>query len=235
MKPIRHPIRAINFDAVGTVIHSVRPVAEVYAQIGGRFGSRRSIAVITQRIRTALAREDLIDRQREWRTSEDRERQRWQSIVSEVLDDVSDPSACFQELFEHFGRTDAWRCDPGFGALLRQLADQGFFLGMASNFDGRLRQVMQGLPGMQAIQSLVISSEVGCRKPSAAFFQAVCQSANLAPRQVLHVGDDIENDFKGAADAGLQALLFDPANRFDGRLSQRIASLDELVDLAIIH
>ena len=55
----------------------------------------------------------------------------------------------------------------------------------------------------------MISSEVGFRKPHPAFFQAVCEHLGLAPRQVLCVGDDIDNDVRGALRAGLSATLLD--------------------------
>ena len=41
--------------------------------------------------------------------------------------------------------------------------------------------------------ALVISSEVGYRKPHPHFFHAVCERLGLPAHQVLCVGDDIEN------------------------------------------
>jgi putative hydrolase of the HAD superfamily len=58
---------------------------------------------------------------------------------------------------------------------------------------------------------LVISSEVGFRKPHASFFEAVCQRLGLPAWQILCVGDDLENDVRGAMRAGLSALLLDRA------------------------
>ena len=57
--------------------------------------------------------------------------------------------------------------------------------------------------------ALVISSEVGYRKPHPHFFHAVCEHLGLPEHQVLCVGDDIDNDVRGAIDAGLSGILID--------------------------
>src|SRR5438067_2160826 len=83
-------IRAVAFDAVGTLIHPEPSAAEVYASIGRRFGSRLEVAEIRTRFRAAFAEQEVIDRASGWVTSEERERHRWQDIVARVLDDVRD-------------------------------------------------------------------------------------------------------------------------------------------------
>ena len=73
---------------------------------------------------------------------------------------------------------------------------------------------MNGLPELKdRAESLVISSEVGFRKPHPSFFQAACAQLGLPPDKVLCVGDDPENDVRGAIRAGLSALLLDRGAR----------------------
>jgi putative hydrolase of the HAD superfamily len=144
------------------------------------------------------------------RTSEEREWRRWQDIVGQVLDDVTDAGACFQALFEHFARPAGWRLNADAAALLMELGRRGHVLGVASNYDQRLRPVVAGMPELAVIHHLVISSEAGWRKPAAEFYAAVCQAAGLPPDQIVHVGDDVDNDYEAARAAGLQAVLFDP-------------------------
>jgi putative hydrolase of the HAD superfamily len=211
-------IRAIFFDAVGTLIFPDPPAPRVYAEVGRRYGSRLSETEIAARFRAAFRREEDRDLANDLRTSEAREAARWRSIVGEVLDDVSDAEACFRELFAHFGRPEAWRCDAEAGPVLEQLAERGYALGLASNYDARLRGVAAGLPELRPIRHLVISSEVGWRKPAPGFFAALCRAAELPPGQVLLVGDDRVNDYEGAREAGLQALLLDPARKLSDLL-----------------
>jgi putative hydrolase of the HAD superfamily len=216
-------IRAVFFDAVGTLIHPAPPAAEVYAEVGSRFGSRYTVPEIAPRFRAAFRRQEAGDRASSWRTNEERERRRWQQIVAEVLDDVTDPLSCFEALFEHFAQPDAWHVDPQAGATMSALALHGFRVGIASNYDSRLHRLAAGLP---AHEYLLISSEVGWRKPAGEFFAAMCRRAGLQPGQIAHIGDDFDNDYEGARAAGLQAVLVDPQGKHEHcRTIRRLSDL----------
>jgi putative hydrolase of the HAD superfamily len=226
-------VRAIFFDAVGTLIHPEPSAPRVYAEIGRRYGSRLEEATIVTRFRTAFQREEEADRAASWRTSETREVERWRRIVGEVLSDVNHPEACFQALFAHFGRPQAWRIEPRAESLLGALRDRGFALGIASNYDHRLRVVAAGTPLFFPVAHWAISSEIGWRKPAPEFFAAACAQAQQPAARVLVVGDDWENDYQGAHAAGLVAVLVDPAGRFPGTVS--IARLYDLPALLSHH
>jgi len=220
-------VRAIFFDAVGTVIFPAPPAAEVYAAVAARHGSRLSLAEIARRFRSAFHGEEELDRGNGLRTDEEREERRWRHIVGTVLEDVRDGEACFRELFEHFSRPEAWACAPDAGATLAELARRGYRLGMASNYDHRLRAVTAGLPDLRLLECLVISSEVGWRKPAPEFFAAVVQEAGAGAEEILFVGDDPINDEAGARAAGLQTLLLDPRGRAQAPLRRLSDLLDE--------
>jgi putative hydrolase of the HAD superfamily len=222
------PIRAIFFDAVGTLIHPDPPAGVVYAAIGRRFGSRLDPETVGRRFRAAFRRQEDLDAGQGLRTSEDRERRRWQAIVAEVLDDVTDGAGCFQELYAYFARPEIWRVDPEAATALGQLAGRGLLLGLCSNFDSRLRRVAAGRPELAALRHLVISSEVGWRKPAAPFFAQLAECTMLPAEQILVVGDDPDNDHDGARAAGLQAILFDPRRQADPGVL-RITHLSELL------
>jgi putative hydrolase of the HAD superfamily len=201
------PIRAVFFDAVGTLIHPHPIAASVYHAVGSRWGSRLGRDEIGVRFRSALAREDELDRSAGWKTSEGRERERWQRIVGTVLDDVADVEVCFNELWQHFSRPDAWRWEPGVESVLGCLRERGLAVGVASNFDGRLRSVLAGMSPLRSLWRLVISSEVGWRKPAPQFFSNLIKVTGLNPDQILVAGDDPINDVEGAKQAGLWTVL----------------------------
>jgi putative hydrolase of the HAD superfamily len=221
-------VRAVYFDAVGTLIYPDPPAPVVYAAAGRARGSRLDVPEVAARFRAAFRREEEEDRRLGLRTDEGREARRWRRIVATVLDDVTDPEGCFQELFAHFARPDAWRCLPEAGPVLRELARRGYVLGLASNYDGRLRSVAAGRQDLEAVRRFVISSEVGWRKPAGEFFAAVCREAGLPPDQVALVGDDRVNDYEGARAAGLRPVFFDPEGK-SGDLTPRIGALRELL------
>jgi putative hydrolase of the HAD superfamily len=219
-------VRAIFFDAVGTLIFPDPPAAEVYADVGRRHGSRLSLDVIQRRFRDAFQAEEAFDQRDELRTDEEREVRRWRHIVAAVLDDVADGEDVFRELFDHFSRASAWRCAPDAGPVLAELARRGYRLGLASNYDRRLRSVTAGLPELRPLEHLVISSEVGWRKPARGFFEEAVRQAGVTAGQVLFVGDDPVNDGEGARAAGLQVLLLDPC----GPRESCIVRLGDLID-----
>jgi putative hydrolase of the HAD superfamily len=228
-QPLLKGVRAVVFDAVGTVIHPEPPAPIVYAETAHRLGSKRTLAEITAGFRAAFAREESIDHADGLRTSEAREVERWRKIVTGVLDDVTDANICFRELFDHFSRPEAWRCDADAAATLDFLAREGYVLGLASNYDRRLRSVVRGLPDLGRLQQLIISSEVGWRKPAANFFFALCQAIGSPAETILYVGDDPSNDYEGARAVGLRAALFDPHAKHLDRGFMRIGTLREMV------
>jgi len=220
-------LRAVFFDAVGTLLHPEPPAAAAYAAIGRRFGTRVPDDEAGRRFAAAFRRQEEEDAQRGYRTSEEREERRWRAIVAEVLDDVTDAEECFLALHSHFAHPAAWRCDAQAAEVLAALRRRGLVVGLASNFDGRLRRVAAGVPELADVQHLVISSEVGWKKPAAAFFAAVCRQAGAAPGEVLVVGDDEESDYRGAKRAGLRAVLLGPR----ARPGKGITELRELLGL----
>jgi putative hydrolase of the HAD superfamily len=223
-------IHAVFFDAVGTLIHPEPPAPVVYADAGRRHGSRLGVEEIAVRFARAFRRQEEADCRNGWRTSEEREWERWRQIVGEVLADVRDRGACFAELYEHFGRPGAWRLADD-ADVLGEVARRGFVCGVASNYDHRLGTVAAGLPELAASRHLVISAEVGWRKPAAGFYAAVCAAVDLPPQQVLYVGDDRDNDYDGARAAGLVALLYDPRGRETVPAGERLGSLREVLGM----
>jgi putative hydrolase of the HAD superfamily len=226
-------IQAVFFDAVGTLVFPQPPAPAVYALIGRKFGSRLTEDAIAARFRAAWAREEALDQAAGYRTSEEREVRRWRAIVSSVLDDVADGEACFMQLYLHFARPEAWACAPGAGTMLTRLAQQGIGLGMASNYDHRLRGVVAGIPALSLLKRLVISAEVGWRKPAVEFFTAMTAAAAVPRGKLLYVGDDPENDYRGAQAAEIHPILFDTAGRSAGRGYHRITRLEEVLSLLV--
>lgn len=225
---INRSVKAVFFDAVGTLLLPAEPVALTYRAAAQRHGAAIEPAVITDRLREAFAKQERFDREAGWRTSESREVARWRTIVRETLREADDPEACFFELWEWYRSPTSWVLAADTGAVLSALAGRGLILGMASNFDARLIEVMNGKSELAPLADrCVISSFAGWRKPAGEFYAEVARQANLPANQILYVGDDLRNDVEGARQAGLQALLFDPARK--SIATDLIAALIELL------
>jgi len=201
-------IRAVFFDAVGTLIVPSAPVARTYTEVAPRRGVHCIEEEVRERFREAFARQEKIDREAAWQTSETRERARWRAIVSEVLPGAE---GAFEDLWAWFSTPAAWTIHPDAGEVLRELANRHIAVGMASNFDSRLLGLVESFPELAPVRGrCAISSLIGWRKPAPEFFRNVAQLAGCQTAQVLHVGDDRKNDVEGAIAAGMQAILYAP-------------------------
>jgi putative hydrolase of the HAD superfamily len=223
------PVRAVFFDAVGTLIHPQPPAEIVYAEIGGRFGIEADPRQVRQLFWEAFARQEQLDRAAGWKTSEKREIQRWRTIVGEALRGASDADACFAALYEHFSQPSHWQCTANAKEVISAILARGCKVGMASNFDKRLHRVMAGQPALAGVQHVVISSEVGCRKPAAEFFAAVAKAAAVPLQEILYVGDHLENDSEAAKAVGCRALHLDPSGRSQ-QVPNAVSKLEAVVD-----
>ncbi len=215
-------IRVIAFDAVGTLIYAEPSVTGTYCHILNELSGR---AVDETHVRQVLAMR-LTGRSThdDLRTNESSERQFWYDLIAELVPDADRVDVCFHSLYEHFGLASNWRCYDDVAATLTGLKSAGLQLVLASNFDERLKAVCAGLPELKAISRVIISSEVGWRKPAPEFFDIVCQQTNCRPDEILFVGDDLLNDIHGAEQAGMATAWIDRKGQPSGAM---FASTDQ--------
>lgn len=222
-------IRAVVFDAVGTLMSPDPPVASAYAATARRFGSRLDQTEIERGFGRAFARQEQVDLARgDGRTSEARERERWRAIVAECVPDATDAEGLFLSLWNHFASPAHWRVFPDAARAWAELARRGVPRVVASNFDGRLHGLLAGLPPLAGAAGTFISSEVGYRKPACEFFGAIGKALGLPAESLLMVGDDERNDVASARACGWQAVHVDRRGRIAG--GGAVRDLGELLD-----
>lgn len=98
-----------------------------------------------------------------------------------------------------------------------------------------------GLDGFFADGDLFVSSELGVEKPDPRFYAAVLDRLSLPAQAVVMVGDNYENDVRGAHAAGLRTVwLAEQGSRPPGASSTsgavhdaRVSSLSGLPDALI--
>jgi putative hydrolase of the HAD superfamily len=81
-------------------------------------------------------------------------------------------------------------------------------LGMLTNFTHgpAARKIIRQLGLTPLFDVILISGEIGFRKPSPLVFQRLCGHLGVLETQILHVGDDPEADILGALNAGIQPV-----------------------------
>jgi HAD superfamily hydrolase (TIGR01549 family) len=82
-----------------------------------------------------------------------------------------------------------------------------------------------------AFSQVIVSAIEGIDKSEPSLFLKAAQSFGIPPGHIIHVGDEIENDIQIAGEAGLKTVLLDRDQAHKGIGSQRIESLEEFPNL----
>jgi len=224
-------------DAVGTVIEPSPSVADAYQAVGLSHGLDLDRETIRRRFREAIAKysvhafQTLQGSDDPLRTSEASELARWRAIVSFVLSpQPTQQDEVFQQLWDHFGKAKNWCLYDDVRPALNRLADEGFRLGLASNFDGRLRSIVEKYLADFELQ-LFISSEVGWVKPAQSFYQRATDALECQPNDILLIGDDWKNDVEAPWQFGWQAMYLARSGRPDNdAISRGYSTLEAVAD-----
>jgi putative hydrolase of the HAD superfamily len=197
-------VRVAVFDVVGTLVEPWPPVAVAYAAAGARHGFAIDSADVSRRFRAAWRRQELLDAEATpaFTTSPAREADRWRAIVADVFDAGESTDAIFAELWEHFGRAEAWRPLARGHSLVHAALERGLDVALASNFDERLHAIAPVLHPLRLAHHVFPSSAIGWRKPAPEFFRWVEDRLGCRADELVLVGDDPELDMAAAARAG---------------------------------
>ncbi|HTY54694.1 MAG TPA: HAD-IA family hydrolase [Candidatus Binataceae bacterium] len=232
-------LKAIFFDAAGTIFDARQPIGRSYARLAREYGvdaDEEAVGAAFRRVFPAAPPlafgkghppAELRRLEREW----------WRTRVAETfagMGDFTDFDAYFDALFAFFADPAHWRTDDEAPALLARLKDSGFALGVISNFDARVYGILEGLGLSRFFDSVTISSEAGYAKPSPRLFEVALGKHSIAPGQALHVGDSVALDIHGASAAKIPVVLFDPGKQhsLDGYPGvERISSLAAVSDI----
>ena len=206
------PLKAIFFDAAGTLFHLPRGVGYHYALVGEEIGLKldsRELDRAFNHAWNAMPQREPIDGPRE-----NDDKGWWRQLVDLVLDRTTpslgelDRDNFFEIAYEHFAEAGVWELYPEVLEVLEKLSPR-FKLAVVSNFDGRLRMIVEQLGVSKFFKHVFLSSELGADKPDPEIFRRALNLVRLQPNEVLHVGDDPERDWKAAAAAGLSIFQLD--------------------------
>lgn len=199
-------VKLILFDGAGTLFHLPKSVGSHYALVGRSIGLDLNADALDQSF--ARVWQEMPARPSTGQPRADDDKGWWREIVDRVFAEVApathelDRDNFFEVAYEHFAEAGVWELYPEVIEVLEQLRPH-FRLGVVSNFDGRLRMILEHLGISRFFSEVVISSEVGADKPDPLIYRHAIELMGLAPNESLHVGDDPIRDWQGAASAGL--------------------------------
>jgi putative hydrolase of the HAD superfamily len=212
---------AVFFDAANTLLYPFPSVGEIYADVAGRYGVTTNGAVVQRafgeswsRVQT-LAQHDPV----RYGVGEPDGRRFWYALVHEIFTRLALPKdfdAFFDELYWLFGQPTVWRLFPECRDVLQTLRQRDYIVGIISNWDIRLLDILRGLDLMQYFQHVSISAVVGWEKPHVEIFRHATAAVAVAPERALHIGDSLQADVQGAQQAGLQPLWLQREDAVEG-------------------
>ena len=231
LPPIPDPLGCVLFDAGDTLLAPApsfqgRFVA-VAADQGLPLEEAAVDAAIAAAVRTAAWPEDWTDpaTQREF----------WMGFYREILTSLGhaeDGLRLAEALFASFSDPASYQLFDDVRPALEELAGRGITLGVVSNFEPWLADILalQGIDHLFA--AVAISGVLGVAKPDPGIFEAALAEAGADPSATVHVGDQPANDVAAARAVGITPVLIDRFARYpepDG--AHRVEDLGGLVKL----
>lgn len=203
------PIRAVSFDATGTLLRVAGGVGSRYARTLEAWGVAANADALEAAFRRAWA--DAKPPPFTGVPRPDDDRGWWKGLFHATLHAAgiaagAQVDACFEDAYTDFARPGAWELFPETAEALDRIGAR-YPMVVTSNFDRRLRRVLEGLSLLDRFDAVILSSEHGADKPHPHLFRRACEAAGVAPAQFFHIGDDPACDGEGARRAGLRHFV----------------------------
>lgn len=120
------------------------------------------------------------------------------------------------------------------------LRARGMRVGVLSDCTVELAETWEGLPLAPLVDAVVLSCQVGRRKPDPELFRLVAGRLGAAADECLYVGDGGSNELSGARAQGMTAVMLRAADwadndafaREDGWSGPSFSSLSQAVEAA---
>ena len=134
-------------------------------------------------------------------------------------------------LYATFSNTSSYKLFDDVIPALDELAKDGFRLGVISNFEEWLQEMLVELEVGHLFEVTVISGVVGIEKPDLELYRIALSKAGVDAEAAVHVGDSPSNDVVPARAVGMKPVLIDRYDRYPSAEPPRITSLQELKPL----
>lgn len=206
--------KVIFLDAVGTLFGVRDSVGAAYAQVAQEFGvSLDADGINVAFYQTFSMATPLVFPQQDPSQIKSLEFQWWKAVAIETfnvagaIDRFTDFDSFFQALYKYFATAQPWEVYPDIVPALTYWRSREIKLGILSNFDSRIYEVLTALELSSFFSSITISSEAGAAKPSTKIFTTALDKYNCEPTSAWHIGDSWQQDYQGAKQAGIRAIL----------------------------
>jgi putative hydrolase of the HAD superfamily len=235
LPPIPDPLDCVLFDAGDTLLAPAPSFQGRFVAVAAARGLPLEEAAVDAAIAEAVR---AVEWPSDW-TDPATQRGFWVGFYRRVLAALGhewDGLELAEALFAAFSDPAGYRLFDDVRPALEALAGRGLKLGVVSNFEPWLEDVL-ALEGVDHLFAAVaISGKLGVAKPDPEIFLAALTEAGADPAATVHVGDQPANDVAAARAVGITPVLIDRFARHpDPDGAHRVEDLTGLVRLLNGH
>ncbi|MFN2588837.1 MAG: HAD family hydrolase [Actinomycetota bacterium] len=234
--PRRDGIQIVFLDAGETILYPHPSFSELFARVATEYGRPVEPSQVED-VRRRLA-PHLVDMVEDSGAeggislSEESSRLFWTFLYRRFLQELGMlDEELVDRLFAIFSSTSTYRLYDDVLPALRDLGSRGYRLGLISNFERWLEEMLVELEVGHIFDVAVISGIEGVEKPDASIYRRALDKAGVDASRAVHIGDSPGLDVEPARSVGMNTVLLDRLGRYEGHEGQRITSLKELPDL----
>jgi putative hydrolase of the HAD superfamily len=229
---------AVFFDAGETLVHPAPSFPELFARIVTDEGYPREPVAISDGL--TMVSDEFRRASREhalWTTSPERSRRFWLGVYDRFLEvlDLPREDGLAETLYAAFTDRGNYAAFDDVRPALRELGDAGLTLGVISNYEAWLEDLLSDLELTSLLPIRVVSGIEGVEKPDLAIFRLALKRARLPAEHVVYVGDVPDFDYDPPAELGMFPVLIDRRERhttFDGTRVTDLRDLAALLEAA---
>lgn len=134
----------------------------------------------------------------------------WKELLEDFLERIPDRvpiEKAFPIIYPRFADPELWNVDPGFWELKDYCENKNWGLGAISNWDHRLRDLLEAKGILEYLNPLIVSAEFGYEKPSPKIFEEAMRLVGLPGESLVYCGDKYELDIVVPKSLGWRSYL----------------------------
>ncbi|AXR59544.1 HAD-IA family hydrolase [Leptospira mayottensis] len=134
----------------------------------------------------------------------------WKELLADFLERIPDRVSlekAFPIIYNKFADPELWTVDPGFWKLKNYCKNENWGLGVISNWDHRLRALLEAKEISEYLNPIIVSAEFGYEKPSPKIFEEAMRLVRLSGDCLVYCGDKYELDVVVPRSLGWRSYL----------------------------
>tara|TARA_R110002110_G_scaffold213678_2_gene427053 strand:+ start:2763 stop:3434 length:672 start_codon:yes stop_codon:yes gene_type:complete len=137
---------------------------------------------------------------------------------------------CYNEFHDYYnGVKKEWFLYEDSLSTIEALKAKNISVGIISNFDKNLDEVLRSLGIDNLLDILIISAEIQLEKPNIEFYEYVKNNYNLDLDNTVYVGDSWSLDYEPSRSVGFESFIIDRNNLYLG-MPNSIQNLSDIIE-----